>query len=221
MTRLSEPTDKLDTATATAAGVSRPARRLASDRLAPGQARGTSVTPTDLRGIEGGDPRKVPPVAEVDALLPRKRSGERATSDRAQRRAFDRRRGRRGRAGAREKRAGKQALLQFQSDRVLVALRVEQCLLVATAILSRAKTADTPLSGSQSRAAEAQRATDAGSLSHGASCVGARGRPQWSGKPLPAASATLSDRGGVLSPRANRRARDVLPVFRHTPNANW
>ena len=71
---------------------------LASDRLAPGRARGTSVATTDLRGIKGRGPQKGPPVAEVDARLPLKRSGERAAGDRAQRWSSDRRRGRRGRA---------------------------------------------------------------------------------------------------------------------------
>src|ERR1700677_1368914 len=83
---------------------------LASDRLAPGRARGTSVATTDLRGIKGRGPQKGPPVAEVDARLPRERSGERAAGDRAQRWSSDRRRGRCGRADRRgEGRASRKA----------------------------------------------------------------------------------------------------------------
>src|SRR5271170_3973175 len=74
---------------------------LAPGQLAPDGARGTSIAPADLHGIEGGGPGKGPLVAEVDASVSLKRSGERATGDRAQRRSSDRRCGRRGRADPR------------------------------------------------------------------------------------------------------------------------
>jgi hypothetical protein len=49
---------------------------LASGQLAPGRARGTTIAPADLHGVEGGGPCEGPLVAEVDAQLPVKRVGE-------------------------------------------------------------------------------------------------------------------------------------------------